>query len=125
MVRSIHREIRDVVEGVGREWEVDLQLRTVSNVQASRLPFTHPLVKAGSEILKRLDRKPVSTHNESELSIFLGRGIPALTLGITRGSRHHREDASMEIRPVAAGIAQVIAAVMAIDEGVCDENPMV
>jgi acetylornithine deacetylase/succinyl-diaminopimelate desuccinylase-like protein len=71
MVRSIHREIRDIVEGIGHEWEVDLQLRTVSNVHAARLPFTHPLVKAGSAILKRLSLKPVSTHSESELSIFL------------------------------------------------------
>ncbi len=121
MVRSVHGDIRDIVEGISHEWKADLQLRTVSNVHAARLPFAHPLVKAGSAILKRLGLKPVSSHSESELSIFLARGIPALTMGITRGANYHLENASMEIRPMPTGIGQVIAAIMAIDAGVCDE----
>jgi hypothetical protein len=42
-------------------------------------------------------------------------------MGISRGANYHLENASMEIRPMPTGIGQVIAAIMAIDAGVCDE----
>jgi len=122
MVKSIYSDIKDIVDGISHEYEVELKLRTISNVNASRLKFNHPLVKSATEVMKKLDIKPVSAHSESELSIFLSRKIPALTLGITRGRNYHLENSSMEIEPMAKGIAQVIGVIMAIDSGVCDDE---
>jgi len=120
MVKPIFADIRDIVEGISHEYEVNLDIKTVSNVRASRLKYNHPLVKSAGEILRRLDIKPISFHCESELSIFLSRNIPAVTLGISRGKRHHLDNASIEIGPMSKGIAQVVATLMAIDNGVCD-----
>ena len=71
--------------------------------------------------MEKLDLKPVREASESELSIFLSRKIPAVTLGITRGDNYHSEKAVMEIDPMFKGIAQVLGVMMAIDSGVCDE----
>ena len=124
MVRSIYNDIQDIVDGVGHEYEVEMGLKTVSNVHAARLEFNHPLVKQVTGIMKALDLKAVSSHSESELSIFLSRNIPAVTLGVTRGQNYHLEDASMEIAPMSRGIAQIIGAIMAIDGGVCDDEKL-
>jgi hypothetical protein len=70
--------------------------------------------------MKRLNLAPVSEPSESELSIFLSRKIPAVTLGITHGTNVHLENASVQIEPMFTGIAQVIGVIMAIDSGVCD-----
>ena len=72
--------------------------------------------------MKKLDLTPVSGPSESELSIFLSRKIPAVTLGITRGVNYHQQNASVEIEPISKGIAQIIGVIMAIDSGVCDEH---
>jgi len=120
VVKQIYADIQDIVDGISHEHEVDLKLKTVSNVRAARLKYNHPLVKSVGKILKTLDLKPVSSHSESELSIFLSRKIPAVTLGITRGKNYHLDNASMEIGPMSKGIAQVVATLMAIDSGVCD-----
>lgn len=124
MVKSIYSDIRDIVHGTSHEYGVDLKLTTISNVGAARLRYNHPLVKASVDIINALGIKPVSTSSESELSIFLSRKIPAITLGLTHGEDYHLDSARLEIAPVFKGVAQVVAAIMAIDRGVCDEIPL-
>jgi acetylornithine deacetylase/succinyl-diaminopimelate desuccinylase-like protein len=121
MVKSIFNNIKDIVEGISHEYEVELKLKTISNVHAARLKFNHPLVKSVVSVMKKLDLTPVSEPSESELSIFLSRKIPAVTLGITRGENHHQKNARVEIEPMFKGIAQVVGVIKAIDNGVCDE----
>ena len=72
--------------------------------------------------MKSLGLQPVSDSSESELSIFLARKIPAVTLGVTEGKNVHLENATMKITPMFTGIAQIIGVIMAIDSGVCDES---
>lgn len=120
MVKEIYGHIQDIVNGISHEYGVELALHTVSNVAASRLPYTHPLVKASGQVMKALDIEPVGEPSESELSIFLAKKIPAVTLGITRGENYHQVNSRMEIEPMFRGIAQVIGVLRAIDEGVCD-----
>jgi len=121
MVRNVFRDIKDIVDGINHEQDVELELKTISNIHAARLNFNHPLVKSTGAVMKTLGLKPVSEPSESELSIFLSRKIPAVTLGITRGRNLFREDATMKINPMFKGIAQVIGVLMAIDKGICDE----
>jgi di/tripeptidase len=122
MVKSIYRDISDIVEGTGHEYGVEMNLKTISNVNAVKLNYNHPLVKTTGKIIDALSIKPVSDHSESELSIFLSKEIPAVTLGITSGENYHLDSASVEIEPIFKGITQVVATIMAIDSGVCDEQ---
>jgi tripeptide aminopeptidase len=122
MVKSIFNDIKDMVTGVGHEYEADLRLKTISNTAASRLRYNHPLVKSVGAVMKRLHITPVGEPSASELSILLSRRIPAVTLGLTRGERYHQKNAAMEIAPLPTGIAQVIGTLMAIDSGVCDDS---
>ena len=121
MVKSVFNNIKDIVEGIDHEYEVELKLKTLSNISAARLKFNHPLVKSTVAIMKKLDLTPVSEPCESELSIFLSRKIPAVTLGITRGENYQKINAMAEIEPMFKGIAQIVGVIMAIDNGVCDE----
>ncbi len=120
MLKSLFNDLKDIVDGIDHEYNVGLSLKTISNVKAARLKFNHPLVKSAASIIKALEIKPVSQPTESELSIFLSHGIPALTLGISRGKHMLLEDAAMEIEPMFKGIAQIVGVIMAIDSGVCD-----
>jgi len=120
MVKSIYGNIKDIVDGISHENEVDLNIKTISNLKAARLKFNHPLVKSAAAILESLGIKPMSKSTESALSIFLSHKIPALTLGITYGENYFTEKATMEIDPMFKGIAQIIGVIKAIDSGVCD-----
>jgi acetylornithine deacetylase/succinyl-diaminopimelate desuccinylase-like protein len=121
MVKKIYGDINDIVEGISHENEVDLNLKTISNLRASRLKYNHPLVKSAAAVLETLGIKPFSKSTESSLSIFLSQKIPAVTLGITYGENVFKEKATMEIEPMFKGIAQIIGVLKTIDSGICDE----
>lgn len=121
MVKKIFSDIKDIVDGYSHEYEVDLKLRVIGNQKAARLRYNHPLVKSAVSVMKKLNLKPTSEPSESELSVFLSRDIPAVTLGITHGNNFHQKNAMIEIEPMFKGIAQILGVLMAIDRGVCDE----
>lgn len=107
MAREVYKDIQDIVTGMGHEKNVYLKISVISNVHAAGLPYNHPLVKNTVAVMKKLDLKPAREASESELSIFLSRKIPAVTLGITRGNNYQTEKAVMEIEPMFKGIAQI------------------
>ncbi len=121
MAREVYNDIHDIVNGIGHENRVELKINTVSNINAAGLPYNHALVKSTLVVMRKLELKPVREASESELSIFLSRKVPAVTLGITRGNNYQAEKAVMEIEPMFKGIAQILGVMMAIDSGVCDE----
>jgi acetylornithine deacetylase/succinyl-diaminopimelate desuccinylase-like protein len=121
MVGNLFTEIRQIVNGLANKFEVKLQLKIISNVRAAQLEENYPLVKGAVSIMKALDIQPISGSSESELSIFLSRKIPALTLGISHGEGYQKAESSAQINPIFIGIAQIIGILNAIDNGVCDE----
>lgn len=120
MVKSIYADIRDIVDGVNKAFDVEVKLNRISNLNATRLRYNHPLIKCASKILKHLDVEVFSEPTETALSIFLRHNIPAITLGITRGDDFHKDQAMIEIEPLYKGIAQIPALLLAIDNGICD-----
>ena len=124
MVKELYKDIRDIVYGVNKTYAVALQLNRISNLNATRLPHNHSLVKCGTRILQRLGVEVVSDPSESAFSIFLQNQIPSITVGLTRGTNFHQNDAVIEIEPLFKGIAQIPSLVMAMDNGVCDAERM-
>ncbi|HSO19487.1 MAG TPA: hypothetical protein VLT88_08525 [Desulfosarcina sp.] len=120
MVRELYRDIRDIVDSVSKIFAVEIKLNRISNLNATRLPSNHPLIKCAARVLDRLGVEIVSEPSETALSIFLQKGIPAITLGLTRGDNFHQEGAMIEIEPMFTGIAQIPALLMAMDNGGCN-----
>jgi acetylornithine deacetylase/succinyl-diaminopimelate desuccinylase-like protein len=121
MVKVLFREVGDIISGLNQEFDATLTMDIVSSLHAARLKFNHPLVKAAVAVMKTLGLRPVSEASESELSIMLARGIPAVTLGITHGDNKYQEKARAQITPMYKGIAQIVGVIAAIDNGVCDD----
>jgi tripeptide aminopeptidase len=121
MVKDLYGDIRAVVDGINKAYAVELELNRISNLNATRLSYNHPLVKCAARILNRLGVEAVSEPSETALSIFLQNNIPAITLGLTRGENFHQNGSQIEIEPMFKGIAQIPALIMAMDNGVCNE----
>ena len=121
MVKTLYVDIRDIVDEINKAFDVELKLNRISNLNATRLKYNHPLIKCASRILDSLGVEIFSEPSESTLSIFLHQKIPAITLGITRGDNFHQDDAMIEIDPMYKGIAQIPALLMAMDKGMCNE----
>lgn len=96
------------------------------NVLARRKPggiaFSHPLTNIAKEIIQRLDIKPRLSPSTSELSAFIDKDIPALTIGLTDGENHMQPNERVFLGPLTKGLAQLVSLIQAIDGGICDGN---
>jgi hypothetical protein len=119
-VERIYSLIEDIAVSVACEQRASVNLERVSTVNAANLGYGHPLVKNALSVLRALNIEPLIESSESELSLFLSAGIPAITLGLTYGTKYHLESSTMSIEALLTGVAQLVALIKRIDEGACD-----
>lgn len=128
---EVRSESQDVVNEIGK-WIEEIGIEVSSkmgdhvhvDIFARRSPggidFSAPLTRCARNILKELDLEPRLAPSISELSAFIDKEIPALTLGLTTGDNLHKKNETIKIDPVYKGITQIIGTLLAIDGGYCD-----
>jgi len=121
-IDQIQRQVEDILSEMSARHAVDAYLDMFFKTRAGGISFSHPLVKSTLEVMQSLGIEPDQGHSPSELSELIARGIPAITLGITRGERGKRSPDHVLIGPILGGVAQLVGVLLAIDKGACDED---
>ncbi len=121
IVQEIASELEDIIEDVTSQTASEVTLDIVARREVAGLEIGHPLVKQAREIMSSLSLPPHITPSISELSSMINHGIPAITLGITEGEHLHEKRETVQIEPMFTGLTQLIAVLLAIDGGFCDE----
>ena len=123
MIERLQHRITDIVAELSARHAVDVELDCFFRRNAGGIPFSHPLVKTVIAVMSRLGIEADQGHSPSELSEFISRGIPAVTLGITDGEKNRKKKPDyVMIEPILKGIAQLIGVILAIDQGACNER---
>ena len=76
----------------------------------------HPLVQTCSAILAHLGAAPQYAAASTDANVALGRGIPAVTLGVTRGGGAHTLGEWIEVAPMVRGVQQIILMLCALTQ---------
>ncbi len=121
MVKNIGQKAEYIAHEVASHSGADVDFRIYAQRRPGGIPFSHPLATTAREIMRSLDITPRITPSTSELSAFIDKKIPAVTLGLTDGENLDQLNESIEIEPIFKGIAQLIGLILAIDGGHCDE----
>ncbi|MGB0409194.1 MAG: peptidase dimerization domain-containing protein [Opitutales bacterium] len=121
MVDKLKEKIVDIIEEIGNSSDTEIRFSAVAERQPGGLEFGHPLVKSMRQILDTLKVKPRVEPSVGELSQLIEKGIPSVTLGLTRGHNKNEFNESIDIQPIFGGLAQLIALLQSIDGGFCDE----
>ena len=119
---DIERRIQDILGEIQYRMRATASLDVVARRDPGGLPFTHPHVQHARAILQALGVEPRIAPSTSELSAFIHRGIPALTVGLSRGENIGEPNESVFIDPCFAGLAQLVALLQAVDGGDDDES---
>lgn len=121
IVHRIAGELDDIIEDVISQTGAEVHLDVVARREPAGLTISHPLVKQTREIMSALDLRPHITPSISEVSSLIAHGIPAVTVGITDGERLHEQRETVQIEPMFTGMTQLVAVLLAMDGGFCDE----
>lgn len=122
LVQDIHQTMEEIVTEVSSRSGDTISLDIFAQREPGGIPFSHPLVRHTRRIMDQLEIEPRPGPSTSELSAFIDRNIPGITLGLTHGDNIHESNESIEIEPVYTGIAQIIGTLLAIDGGYCDQD---
>ena len=120
MIERIEREIADVVAENSARHAVNSHLDVFFRRRAGGLSYSHPLVRGAHEVMLALGIEADQGHSPSELNEFISRGIPAMTIGITRGEKHRSKPDHVLIEPILRGVAQLIGVLLMADRGVSE-----
>jgi len=104
---ALERSILNLIE-LNRTNGVRFEVTTVGERPAGSLPRDHPLAQLAQETLAYLGIPPILEHGSTDANALLAHGLPAVTIGITRGGNAHREDEFIEVAPIVDGIWQLI-----------------
>lgn len=96
--------ILDGIRGDG----VEVTVSEVGNRPSGRVPVTHPLVQTCTAILSFLGAQPLYAAASTDANVPLGKGIPAVTLGVTRGGGAHTLGEWIDIAPMVQGVQQLV-----------------
>ena len=122
LVEKLGRTIRDITAEVASQTGADVQFHVLARREPGGIGFSHPLADTSREVLKSLDLNPRISPSTSELSAFIDRNIPAVTIGLTDGEHLNERHERIDIEPMYKGIAQLIGLILAIDQGYTDER---
>jgi len=122
MTEEVFETVDEICADISHHTGVNIDLDRISTVKAAKLNFHHPLVQCTIHVMAALGITPRFESSQSELSVFLSPGIPAVTLGITHGENYHKENEQADIEAMFKGIAHIIGVMQAIDQGVCDDK---
>lgn len=93
--------------------ELRFNVEVVGDRPAGYLSARHPLVQGALAALEADGVRGSLETGSTDANIPLAENYPAVTIGITRGGNAHRLDEYIEIKPVAAGMRQLIVLVLA------------
>ncbi|HEX6844096.1 MAG TPA: M20/M25/M40 family metallo-hydrolase [Actinomycetota bacterium] len=83
---------------------------------AGRIDADHPLVRAAEEALDEIGASPVSPATSTDANAAHARGIPAIAVGVTRGSGEHTAEEWIETGPIEDGVRALTRTVERFEE---------
>jgi di/tripeptidase len=119
-VTDLESQVRDLSEEFSLESGTEVKLEIVARRPNCGIPFTHPLVKTTRAIMDSLAITPKVDPSTGDLNAIVQAGHPGVTLGLTTAENLRDENETVLLEPLFKGLAQLIALLRAIDEGLCD-----
>lgn len=117
MVDEIGHRMEEIMAEVSSKTGDQVELDIFSRRKPGGIKFSHPLVRNAHDIMEKLDIKPRLAPSTSELAACIDAGLPAVTLGVTKGHNLKQPDETVDIPPIYEGLTQLIATLLAIDGG--------
>lgn len=119
IVEQVSEKMGDIVAEVAAQSGAHLDLDIFAHRQPGGIPIGHPLVRASRQIIEKLGVPLRIVPDTTELAALIDQKLPAITVGLSQAESLDDIRESLQIRPLYSGLAQLVALLVAIDEGLC------
>lgn len=109
---ELERQVRGLIESTARH-DLSFEIEVVGDRPAGSIPPGHTLVQSALTALEQVGVRGALENGSTDANVPLAAGLPAVTIGVTRGGNAHRLDEYIETRPVASGFRQILLLALA------------
>jgi acetylornithine deacetylase/succinyl-diaminopimelate desuccinylase-like protein len=112
-LRQLETRLARILREIERQSNIKITSRIVGQRPAAALDPGHTLCQSVQAIRTQLHLRPaVLTASSTDANLPLSIGIPALCLGITRGSLAHTVEEYIDIAPIPSGLKQLFLTIL-------------
>lgn len=108
---SLASNVEEIIASKNQE-EITTDIEVLGERPAGQTPDSEPIVQTGLQILRDLGMDPYTDASSTDANVPISRGIPSICVGVTRGEGAHRMEETIQIEPIASGMAQLLKLVM-------------
>jgi tripeptide aminopeptidase len=109
--------VEAIAREVSRRSGLSLGLKSIGDRPAGALSPRHPLVRAAAAALEASGARPELHAASTDANGPLARGVPSVSVGVSRGAGMHTPDERVEETPIADGLRQLLYLVAALAAG--------
>lgn len=106
-LHTLEQQVLACIERVSRPPDLAFQVSVVGDRPAGAIAQDHALVQLAAACLQTVGLEPSYERGSTDANLLLAAGLPAITIGISRGGNAHRLDEYIETAPVDAGLRQL------------------
>ncbi|MEO8607953.1 MAG: M20/M25/M40 family metallo-hydrolase [Chloroflexota bacterium] len=115
---AFEQEVRAQVDAVSKPY-MPFTIEVVGDRPAGSIAPEHPLVQTAMAVLTRVGIQGTLENGSTDANVPLSQGVPAVTIGVTRGGNAHRLDEYIETQPIADGLRQLVLLTLVV----ANQNP--
>jgi tripeptide aminopeptidase len=109
---GFEQKVRAQVDAVSKP-DMPFTIEVVGDRPAGSIATEHPLVQGALAALSAVGVRGTLENGSTDANVPLAFGIPAVTVGVTRGGNAHRLDEYIETQPVSDGLRQLLMLTLA------------
>lgn len=120
MIVQLEKTMHNIADEVTYNTRAKVEVDAFARREAGGIEFAHPLVQRTRSILTKMNQDPFVYPSTSELSAFIDKQTPAITVGISKADHLAKENETVFVDSIFTGLAQLVGILLAVDRGCCD-----
>lgn len=110
-LNALANDVDKIIES-SNTGDISTDIEILGERPAGQTPDSEPIVQTGLQILRDLGMDPYTDASSTDANVPISRGIPSVCVGVSRGEGAHRMEETIQIEPIASGMAQLMKLVL-------------
>jgi tripeptide aminopeptidase len=113
---SLEAEVMGIIDDFRAQEVPQFEVTVVGDRPAGAIARDHALTRTAAAAIETVGLTPSFRSGSTDANLLLARGVPTVTIGLTRGDNSHRTDEYIQIDPLRLGMRQLVLLALALSE---------
>ena len=111
---ALEAEVMRIIDEYRAQEIPQFAVTIVGDRPAGAIPREHDLAQMAAATIEAVGITPFFQKGSTDANLLLARGVPTVTVGLTRGDHSHRTDEYIQIEPLRQGMRHIVLLALAL-----------